>query len=646
MSTFLLGDQSTGYTIGEGFSVGEIFAWEFSAEESGWLETLEVLTNAVTPTATSLALGIYADASGTPGALLGEAVHAGKPSVSTWTAATLATRVQIFKGTKYWLATLPLGGGFEANLTTEKGSDRHQVGSGNTVLKTGSWEEAHKTSLGLRGMGTAQSFANFPKFRGTSVPLATGPKNATTSMTLTLPTGESAIKAGDLIIVQVQGTTNEARWPKLSIVASGITWHLAGEEGKDLESGGQQTCAQFYGIAIETLFGIEVKSNESCTLNATIVAIQKGTFNASEPVKAAGYRESTTEGVCPTPAVTGLTATTEYLALALFGYKSGKVKELTGWTADAMEGKYGQLHREWTGITTTGEPAFTKSGAPRAMTMMLLVQPLAGKSVTLEASDNLSVAESASRLTASTRAASESVGVAESTSRVQAAPRTSSDSWSIADTPTRTVTSVRSVTDTLTVAETITRVAGALRQTSDAVAVAELAARVAFAPRAAAESLVIADSGARTAQQARAGVDVLLISDAATRTQTDARVGADGVAFSESSTVVHGVTRLSSDAVAVSESASRSSVSARTAADTLSVLDIAVIHRSTTRAAGDGLTVLESAEVIIVVGRPGVVLLEDDFVAIAELSDNAAAIVSLADEALAVTSLSDAPIDP
>lgn len=164
MSTFLIGDQGTTYTIGEGFSVGEIFAWEFTAEGEGWLEVLELLTNVVTPTATSLALGIYADAGATPGALLGEAVHAGKPAASSWVLATLSSRVQIIKGTKYWLATLPLGGNFGANLTTEHGSDKHQVGAGNTSFKSGTWEAANKTSLGFRGMGTAVAFMNYNVF--------------------------------------------------------------------------------------------------------------------------------------------------------------------------------------------------------------------------------------------------------------------------------------------------------------------------------------------------------------------------------------------------------------------------------------------------------------------------------------------------
>jgi hypothetical protein len=113
------------------------------------------------------------------------------------------------------------------------------------------------------------------------------------------------------------------------------------------------------------------------------------------PVKAAGTRQSVTEGVCPTPAVTGLTSAVEYLALAWFGSKSGAVKELAGWTPGEMATKTGLLYRNWTGITTTGEPAFTKTGKPVAMTTMVVVQPSESHSTSVTCGDTITTSSSA-----------------------------------------------------------------------------------------------------------------------------------------------------------------------------------------------------------------------------------------------------------
>lgn len=185
----------------------------------------------------------------------------------------------------------------------------------------------------------------------------------------------------DLILIFVQATTNEAgKFPTISIETTAPVFEL-GELGKDEETAAQQTSRVFAvvntAVTEGTMTATFIKTNEKCKIQIVTSAVVAGTYLSTEPIKFAGMRQSSgVGGAIPTPAVTGLTSTSEYLAIALFGYASGTAKTLEGWTSGAATGKYSVLYRDWTGITTTGEPAFTKNGPTiRALAGLAVVQP-------------------------------------------------------------------------------------------------------------------------------------------------------------------------------------------------------------------------------------------------------------------------------
>lgn len=397
-----------------------------------------------------------------------------------------------------------------------------------------------------------------PKLRNGGVPTVSGPKNTATSLALTLPPGTAA---GDLLVFQTQGTTNEERWPKLTVKTSSGPVPMAGAEGKDTEALGEQTVAIFYHVAttFTIAFGYVLEASESCSLLAGTVAVEVGTFNEGEPVKAAGVRQSG-ETACPTPPVAGLTSSAEYLAIAWFAYKSGKVSELTGWALGASEGKMSMLSRAWTGITTTGEPAFTKTGKPVAMTAMVVVQPATGKSVTLEATESVAVAESAARSSAHPRAAGDAAAIAEAA----------------------------------------TRAAAQTRQAVEPLSVAETAARLAGATRAAGESVAIADTPARAQAHSRASVDALAIAEAPGRSQSQTRGPGDVAAIAEAPSRASSSTRAGVDALTVLEAPGRLTAQARATADGISLLDAGAISRIPLSAA-ESIVIHDAARVVTII---------------------------------------------
>src|SRR4051812_3696591 len=88
---------------------GSSEAFSFSAAASGTVGKLNLYV-AGTPTATSAIVGLYADATGHPGALLTQGtIHA--PAGDSWNSAAVPG-VAVTAGTTYWIAVLvPAGGG-------------------------------------------------------------------------------------------------------------------------------------------------------------------------------------------------------------------------------------------------------------------------------------------------------------------------------------------------------------------------------------------------------------------------------------------------------------------------------------------------------------------------------------------------------
>lgn len=108
--TLLLGDETV-YSSGNFTQAGgNPGAWKYAALASGTVTELGFRTDARVQDFTSMALGIYADASGVPGALLGSgSVAKTGDGTSQWVTVT-GLSINVTLGTSYWLAALPVAG--------------------------------------------------------------------------------------------------------------------------------------------------------------------------------------------------------------------------------------------------------------------------------------------------------------------------------------------------------------------------------------------------------------------------------------------------------------------------------------------------------------------------------------------------------
>jgi hypothetical protein len=103
-----LGTASLGSAIDDD-AAGQAEAFQATAAAGGALTGLNVYVGA-TSQATSLTVGVYDDAAGHPGTLLGEGTIA-SPTTAAWNHVTLAD-VQLTEGAQYWIALLsPAGAG-------------------------------------------------------------------------------------------------------------------------------------------------------------------------------------------------------------------------------------------------------------------------------------------------------------------------------------------------------------------------------------------------------------------------------------------------------------------------------------------------------------------------------------------------------
>jgi hypothetical protein len=109
-SESLIGSASLPGFKQETASSGEGVAFPYTATASGTVVTLEAYAAAGTDSATSQELGIYTAESGKPHTLLAHCLHTGVVTKSAWFSCTGISQA-VVKGTGYWLAELPLGGG-------------------------------------------------------------------------------------------------------------------------------------------------------------------------------------------------------------------------------------------------------------------------------------------------------------------------------------------------------------------------------------------------------------------------------------------------------------------------------------------------------------------------------------------------------
>lgn len=172
--TLLIGTEGGGVTE-ETWLQGQMYAAQFTAVETGLVEEFILRTAFNANTATSLEVGIFADASGAPGALLGKTTIAGAPAKEAPIAGKLS--VPVVAGTVYWLAFLALGG--NVHLRFQTGSGGTQVAQSKattfTNLETnlGGWETFGIGPLPLFGLGTTAGGAAFSvKFTASSTATA------------------------------------------------------------------------------------------------------------------------------------------------------------------------------------------------------------------------------------------------------------------------------------------------------------------------------------------------------------------------------------------------------------------------------------------------------------------------------------------
>ena len=106
-ATTLFGDGSV-FTHAHNDPAGSAEAFQYTASASGSLAVLHVYLT--TPLPTSLVLGVYADAGGSPGALLAQGTLSAP--AAGWNTVTLAAPTALTSGTPFWVALLsPVGSG-------------------------------------------------------------------------------------------------------------------------------------------------------------------------------------------------------------------------------------------------------------------------------------------------------------------------------------------------------------------------------------------------------------------------------------------------------------------------------------------------------------------------------------------------------
>ncbi len=156
----LIGDATTTYSVADQTSVGREETFQFTAKVTGKVEEMEFRTNATANTGiTGVYLGIFAESSGKPGTVLGQAKVSGEPATSSWIKVT-GLSISLTSGTKYWLAVLPLGTSgkllhYNASVSSGGTGNLESIASGlSTLTEESSWETYNQGPVGFQALGT------------------------------------------------------------------------------------------------------------------------------------------------------------------------------------------------------------------------------------------------------------------------------------------------------------------------------------------------------------------------------------------------------------------------------------------------------------------------------------------------------------
>jgi hypothetical protein len=155
----VIGDATATYSVADQTSVGREETFQFTAKATGKIEELELRTNGTANTGvSSVVLGVFAEKSGKPGEVLGQATAPGEPATNSWVKAT-GLSINVTSGTKYWLALLPLGTSgkqlhYNASVASGGTGNVESVAGGLTSLKAEeAWETFSQGPVGFQGIG-------------------------------------------------------------------------------------------------------------------------------------------------------------------------------------------------------------------------------------------------------------------------------------------------------------------------------------------------------------------------------------------------------------------------------------------------------------------------------------------------------------
>ncbi len=187
-STLLVGDPTSNYSVLDETPQGHEEAFQFIAQTTGTVEELEFRTGATSSTGVErVALAVFADNEGSPGAMLGSAAFSGNPPPSAWIKAS-GLSTPVVANTKYWLVVLPVGrpgAQFYFNAAFNRNSGMPNVeskeGALTAAMPEAAWEPYNQGPVGFEAFGSppalAISGAQEEMFTGTSVPLTANVSN-------------------------------------------------------------------------------------------------------------------------------------------------------------------------------------------------------------------------------------------------------------------------------------------------------------------------------------------------------------------------------------------------------------------------------------------------------------------------------------
>ena len=217
-------------------SSGTTAAFKFTAAATGIASTITLYTDATSP-ATSIVVGLYAQGSGKPGALLAQGTIT-SPVVGQWNTTTLNTSVTITAGMDYWIAVLtPQGAGASVKVRTSvSGTGLYSSqGTGATALPT-SW-----TSAASNGISNISAYASGGSAGGVLLTSSTTyTPDANGDVTGSTTTGYSAQTTATTYDVR-RRTTQQTTTPSGSSAQTTSFSYDGANTRTGLTSGGQTT---------------------------------------------------------------------------------------------------------------------------------------------------------------------------------------------------------------------------------------------------------------------------------------------------------------------------------------------------------------------------------------------------------------------